>query len=163
MTQLLFYKGHDTTPQGAVGQALHQCGEILMSNPSLVVQLENLYSTGDSWDADIRVMALAEEKTAYGGKRKGRHHRYEIKNPEHLKSGNPNEWRPVGMQHDAQPVAFRFGNAAIAGELPDIPIQEIAVPGYDPVYSTEFDLKRLLLEHETHRLKTLEKLENDLD
>lgn len=165
MVQLLFYKGHDSTPQGAVGRALHQCGEVLMNNPSLVIQLENLYTSGGAWDADIRVMSLAKEDTLRGKKRKGKgtpSEHLDIKNPEHAKSGNPNEWRPVGMEHDPPPMAFRFGNAAVAGELPDIPIQEIVVPGYDPTMHTEADLRRLLLELEEIRHRTMH-FDHDLD
>lgn len=161
MTQFLFYKGHDATPQGAVCNALCQCGEVLLNNPSLIVQLENLYETGRAWDADIRIMALdtTEDAISVKQRRRGKPLTYEMKDPEHARSGNPTQ----SLAHDTQPMTSRFGNAVVAGEVPDIPIQEIVVPGYDPTLHTEAEMRRLILEHEQKRLHKIEQLEHDLD
>lgn len=166
MVQLLFYRGHDATPEAAIGKALGQCAQVLMGNPSLVVQLENLNETGKSWDADIRVMALkAEDGEARrpARKRGGYNLDLNMKDPEHARSGNPNEWRPVGMRHDDPPVAYRFGNAAVAGTLPDIPLQEIMLPGYEMARASEPELKRILMELEQLRLRREEKLNADME
>lgn len=167
MTQMLFFKGHDTTPEGAVRHALGECASILIDNPSLVVQLESVYPMGGNWDADIRIMAL-DAGAATSIKRKHRTQndpgeKYDIKSPEHAKSGNPNEWRPVGMRHDGPPAAFRFGNAAHAGEVPEIPLQDIQTPGYELSRASEPELRRILLELEERRHKAEEEFNLKID
>jgi hypothetical protein len=166
MTQMLFFRGHGQTPQNAVGMALYECANILMDNPSLVVQLESLTPMGHEWDADVRVMALKMVSDSKGVHKKGEPElNYTMKNPEHMKSGNPNEWRPIGMKHDAPPAAFRFDNAAHAGEVPDIPLQDFEVPAYELAGASEPELKRIMQELQERRLRVLDdaklKFENE--
>lgn len=163
MSQALFFRGHDSSPQRAVRNALMECADILLTNPSLIVQLEAVSPMGEEWDADIRILGLNMKEAAGGGKRSHRSQddpaaNLNMKNPEHAKSGNPNEWRPAGMKHDGPPAAFRFGNAALCGEVPEIPLQDIEIPNYELLAASEPELKRILLEAEERRRRANEKL-----
>lgn len=164
MVELLFLKGRGKTPLTAVEQALIQGASVLLENPSLVVQLETLVETGSGWDVDIRLMALGkslhEGQVSHKG---GQRDEYNVKNPEHVLSGNPDAWRPPGMKHDSPPVAFRFGNAAVAGELPEIPLQDIKVPNYEVMRASEPELRRILLELERLRKESFLKPDLDVD
>ncbi len=167
MTQILFFKGHGTTPQEAIARAMEECAPVLMDNPSLVVQLEAVSPMGKGWDADIRVMAL---KTVSSSAPKKNHRtqddpglRLDMDDPEHARSGNPNEWRPIGMKHDVAPAAFRFSNAATGGEVPDIPLQDIEIPDYELSIASEPELKRILQELYEKRLKIIEEAKLELE
>lgn len=154
MTQILFYRGHHESPDKAIGAALCQCADVLMNNPSLVIQLESLESMGHAWDADIRVMALGKADGGGVRARKGSPAaNYNIKNPEHARFDNPDK-----NPHDntPRPVAFRFGNAVTAGEIPDIPLQEIVMGETSPGAMTEGELTRVLLKFEELRLEKFE-------
>ena len=162
MTHIAYFNGHESTPQKAIAKALEECALLLIDIPSLVVQLENLESSGHMWDAHIRVMALKEESHAEAGRHRKQNDpglRLEIESPEHAKSGNPNEWRPIGMRHDTPPAAFRFSNAALAGEMPNIPLQDLKLPNYELARASEPEMRRLLLQVEQLRHKIYEQLE----
>lgn len=167
MTQMLFFKGHDATPEGAVRHALGECAEVLIDNPALVIQLESVYQMGENWDADIRVMALDVEGAGPDAKKHRKRtssgKKNSIKSPEHAKSGNPNEWRPVGMEHDGPPTAFRFGNAACAGEVPEIPLQDIQIAGYELSRASEPEIRRILQDLEEKRHKAEQELNLKID
>ena len=167
MTQILFFKGHDDNPQDAISNAVKQCAPYLMDNPSLIIQLEALSPMGQGWDADVRIMAL---DTGANDDRARTHNghgdpalKLEVENPEHPKSGNPNEWRPAGMDHDGAPAAFRFSNAATGGEVPDVPIQDIAIPDYELARASEPELKRMMQELHEKRLKVIEEAKLELE
>jgi hypothetical protein len=135
VTHMLFFKGHDTTPHGAVRDALIQAADVLMEYPSLLVELKDIQQMGPFSDAHIRVMAI-QESTASAGtvqntKKGAPQHDFDPKNPEHALSDNPDAHRPGWMGSGAPEAAFRFCNAAHAGELPDIPLQEIWLPAYE--------------------------------
>lgn len=126
MTQCLFFCGKGTTEQEALRSALLQCADILLTFPSLVVELIELAPDGHHYDAHIRVMAIAKESvvSSGGAKQKPPGKDYVPKSPEHIKSGNPNEWRPIGMTHENFLMPLNFGEMANAGALPDIPTQD---------------------------------------
>jgi hypothetical protein len=167
MVQFLFYRGHDTTPQTAVGKALLQCTDILIDNPTLIVQLENIEPAGHNWDVDIRVMALKETS----GDINSRKHRsrndpglhLEMENPEHALSGNPDEGRPAKVRHDALLSGARFANAAQAGAIPDLPLQDIKISNYQLNAASEPEIKRILLLLEEERRRIYEQPKPDIE
>lgn len=152
MSEALFYSGHDATAEKAIGNALSQAAPVMMAYPTLYIELKSLQHSGHAWDADIRVLAVQDESG------KTRHHHksdpalnYDPKNPEHARSGNPNEWRPIGMKHDGPVAAFRFSNAALAGELPQLPLENIKVDSYELSRASEPELRKILLDLEEAR------------
>lgn len=156
MVKAVFYRGHDATAEGAVAQALAQIAPVMMRYPSLVVDLEALNHSGQAWDADVRVLAIARGE-ASKGQRHGRAFNLDPDDPEHLRSGNPNEWRPVGMKHDGPIAAFRFSNAAMAGELPSIPLEDINIDGYELARASEPELRKMMLDLEEARSAVFER------
>ncbi len=161
MSEALFYSGHDATAEKAVGKALSQAAPIMMAYPTLYIELKSLQHSGHEWDADIRVLAVQDDKTD-AGKTRHRHRsdpalNYDPKNPEHARSGNPNEWRPIGMKHDAPVAAFRFSNAALAGELPQLPLENITLDSYELSRASEPELRKILLDLEEARKAELKK------
>jgi hypothetical protein len=159
MTKFLFYRGHDAEPQKALEKALAQAAQLFEAYPTLVVQLIGLNHSGPCWDADLRVSALQEERAEDVRPRHkgGAELNLDPKDPEHAKSGNPNEWRPAGMKHDLPPAAFRFGNAALAGTLPDLPFAEMNIPGYELSRASEPELRKIMMELEERRRLEIEK------
>lgn len=155
MSEALFYSGHDATAEKAVGNALSQVAPIMMAYPTLYIELKSLQHSGHAWDADIRVLAVQHDKT--GGDNTRHRHRsdpaleYDPKDPEHARSGNPNAWRPIGMKHDGPVAAFRFSNAALAGELPQLPLENIKLDSYELSRASEPELRKILLDLEEAR------------
>lgn len=171
MTQALFFRGHDTTPEQAIAHALSQVAPLITLYPSLIVQLESVDHCGPNWDADIRVLAIRTADGEGGAYRKRHAHDpalvLEPNDPENIRSGNPNEWRPVGMKHDGPLAAFRFSNAAMAGELPQIPLVDISVSNYELARASEPELRKILEDiHQAHEMiakRQEEKLELEND
>ena len=131
MTGMLFYKGQGVTLEEAVSSALSNITPILLQNPSLVIELLELNQTGHHWESHIRLMAV---KTTQSGDGKGRNKKKTTqsleltpKSPEHFHSGQPFEWRPVGMKHDNLHPSFGFDRATYGGNVPDIPTQDIEI------------------------------------
>lgn len=151
MVKAVFYRGHDATAEGAVAQALAQIAPVMMRYPSLVVDLEALNHSGQTWDADVRVLAIA--RVAGGAQKHRRELNLEPDDPEHLRSGNSNEWRPIGMKHDGPIAAFRFSNAAMAGELPQLPLEDIVIDGYELARASEPELRKMMDDLEEARVK----------
>ncbi len=126
---MLFFKGSGTTPAKAIIRAGRECVELLQNNPSLLIELVDLVNEGTHWEAHIRVMALEavtgeEESQAPPTKDK------KPKNPEHSISGDPNAWRPPGMEHDPSSlkhVEKKFDKASYAGYVPDVPVRDIVL------------------------------------
>lgn len=126
MTQCLFFCGKGATETEAVRAALAQCGDLLLSHPSLVVELVELVPDGHHMDAHIRVLGLATGTEDQGHvTHKAPAKDYIPKGPEHAKSGHPDDWRPVGMAHEDFLKPEEFDLAAQAGEIPDVPTQDM--------------------------------------
>ncbi len=151
MAKAVFFRGHDISPEGAIAAALAQIVPVMLRHPSLVVDLESLSHGGKTWDADVRVLAIAR------GTLNGVHHAHdpalnlEPDDPENIRSGNPNEWRPIGMKHDGPLAAFRFSNAATAGELPQLPLEDISFDNYELSRASEPELRKILHDLEEAR------------
>lgn len=165
MTQFLFFKGHDVTPQGAIARALVECAPVLMDNPSLLIQLESINPMGHEFDADIRVMAV-DTSSEEGVKKKHRSkddpaERDDIDNPDTAKHIDPDAWRT--LRQDGPPAAFRFGNAAKGGEVPDVPLQDIEIRDYEMARASEPELKRIMQELEKKRLENIEQAKLELE
>lgn len=165
MTQMLFFRGHDNNAQGAVAKALQSCAPVLMENPSLVVQLETLTPMGQAWDADIRVFSLADGTGDIAHKS---HHEkgdpsmaYNIDDVETAKRADPDDWKT--LRHDHPEAAYRFGNSAKGGEVPDVPLQDIQIPDYEMTRASEPELKRILQELHEKRLKIIEEHKPELE
>jgi len=149
VTSMLFFKGHDTTPHKAVCHALSQAADVLMDYPSLLVELKDMQQMGPFWDAHIRVLAVQKAQTdassGKGGGQKGSPaHDYDPKNPEHALSDNPDARKPKWMGKTEPEAAFRFCHAAHAGELPDIPLQEMWLDSYELARASEPELKKII-------------------
>lgn len=165
MTEMLFFRGHDESAEGAVAKALISCASVLMENPSLVVQLETITPMGQEWDADIRVMALDVSSGASGSRQ---HHQkgdpsvdYKIDDAETAKRTDPDDWKT--LRHDHPEAAFRFANSATGGQVPDVPLQDIQIPDYEMARASEPELKRILQELHEKRLKIIEEHKPELE
>lgn len=122
---MLFFKGRGPTPTKAIARAGRECAVLLMENPSLLVELVELIQDGHEWEAHVRVMAL-EAVEGGGDTRKPPYFMKDPRNPEHNISGNPNAWRPAGMEHDNPEVVEKeFGVATHAGYVMDVPVRDI--------------------------------------
>jgi len=148
MTQCLFFCGKGTSETEAVRAALAQCVDLLLNHPSLVVELVELVPDGHHMDAHIRVLGLAQEGvSATGGvKHKAPSKDYIPRSPEHIKSGHPDDWRPIGMAHENFLKPETFDVAAYAGEIPDVPTQDMNTA----------QALHLTVEEARNRLKVLE-------
>lgn len=162
MVKAVFYRGHDTTAEGAVAQALAQIAPVMMRHPSLVVDLEAVNHNGKAWDADLRVLAIAH---SVDGKKQPHGHNFDLEpdDPENMRSGNPNEWRPIGMKHDGPIAAFRFSNAAMAGELPQLPLEDIVIDGYELARASEPELRKMMQDLEEARRAVSERTKHNLE
>jgi hypothetical protein len=126
MTQCLFFCGKGASETEAVRAALVQCGDVLLNHPSLVVELVELVPDGHHVDAHIRVLGLASGAQDQGHiKQKAPSKDYVPRSPEHIKSGHPDDWRPIGMEHEDFLKPETFDAAAYAGEIPDVPTQDM--------------------------------------
>lgn len=132
MTDMLFYMGIGRRPEEAARAALLQCADVLLANPSLIIELVNMVENADHYEAHIRLMAVdrqegsATDGRKHASKRKPQPFLKDPRSPEHNISGDPNLWRPVGMEHDVLPAPQqKFDIATHAGYVPEIPHQEI--------------------------------------
>ncbi len=129
---MLFYKGQGDKPLTAIQEALSHCASILEQNPALIIELLELNHGGTHWEAHIRLMAI-EVSGATGVERKSKasdppEKEYAPKSPEHFRSGNPFEWRPIGMDRELVNPLGTFDQAAYGGGyIPDIPTQDIEI------------------------------------
>lgn len=128
MSDMLFYAGQGQTQEESIESALSNAAGILLDNPSLLVELIQLNHTAQHWEAHIRAMAVKAGDSS-GQKRKSKKRdlpelNFEPRNPEHFRSGQPFEWRPIGMRHDQESLS-KFDRASHGGSIPDIPMQDI--------------------------------------
>ena len=128
-----------------------------MAYPSLVIQLENLSSSGKAWDADVRVLALDTKTSERSPARKKAGRGLD------LNMKRPDAWREHDTRKDPAFAAYRFGNAALAGSLPEIPLQEMELPRYEVSRASEPELKKILMELEELRLRNLKRVRPELD
>ena len=129
MTSMLFFRGQGSTAARAIARAGAECAALLQENPCLMVELVELNQTGQTWNAHLRVMAMEGVSTS-GGQGRPPQKNYDPKNPEHAKSGDPNNWRPTGMAHDPSSlnaVEAKFDTASMAGQVPDVPVKDIVM------------------------------------
>lgn len=127
MSNMLFYMGKGGEPIEAIKDALQNCAPVLEVNPSLVIQLLDVNHCGTHWEAHIRLMAI-EASDSDGARRKTKADSASKipRSPEHFRSGNPFEWRPIGMTLDLVNPLGNFDQAAYGGGfIPDIPTQEL--------------------------------------
>lgn len=125
---MLFYMGQGHTQEESIESALSNAASILPNNPSLLIELIQLNHTAKHWEAHIRLMAVKTSDSS-GQKRKSKKRglpelNYEPRNPEHFRSGQPFEWRPIGMKHDQESLS-KFDKASHGGNIPDIPTQDV--------------------------------------
>ncbi len=127
---MLFFKGCGSTPARAIARAGRECATLLLENPSLMVELAELIEHGSHWEAHIRVMALEVIQDGEGDSRKSSVEGKGPKDPEHNISGDPNAWRPPGMEHDPSSldrVEQTFDTASHAGQVPNVPVRDIVM------------------------------------
>ena len=126
MNDMLFYVGRGDRPELAVRRALYHATPVFIENPSLHIQLLDLSPTASHWEAHIRLMAVS---TGQGKQPKSKPPELEKtpRSPEHFRSGQPFEWRPIGMQSDNIDPVKGFGRATYGSDIPDIPIQNLTV------------------------------------
>lgn len=160
MVQAVFYRGHAQTAEGAVKEALVQAARVIVKYPSLVVDLEDLRHNGQWWDADIRVLAVRRDAAS----KRPAAMKMDLKiHPEdRFGAGDADEridddHTPRRRKAHLPPASFRFANAALSGDLPSLPLEDIVLDSYELSRASEPEMKRLLLEQEQARLDRIER------
>jgi hypothetical protein len=151
MSKVLFYRGHDASPDHAIAQALFKATPVLKRHPSLIIELEALQRCGRFWYADIRVMGLKrEESEIYPDGQEEKDDEHEVKNPAYPRSGDKERRRKNVIA--ARTASSRFGHAAMAGDLPRIPLEDLShFADYEVARMTEPEARKMLFDLEAAR------------